>query len=135
MLTIENIFKIIKSYQSENISSKIVIILSAIQNTTDLLYEFINNYTVNNLEKIKNNHNRLINQLNITNLDKIYKLNDLAAGDVMFSATGVTDGTMLRGININKNFATTHSIVMRSKTGTIREIDGKHNFDIKQLDY
>ena len=71
----------------------------------------------------------------ITNLDKIYKLNDLATGDVMFSATGVTDGTMLRGININKNFATTHSIVMRSKTGTIREIDGKHNFDIKQLDY
>ena len=71
----------------------------------------------------------------ITNLDKIYKLNDLAKGDVMFSATGVTDGTMLRGININKNFATTHSIVMRSKTGTIREIDGKHNFDIKQLDY
>jgi fructose-1,6-bisphosphatase class II len=71
----------------------------------------------------------------ITNLDKIYKLNDLATGDVMFSATGVTDGTMLRGININKNFATTHSIVMRSKTGTIREIDGKHNFDIKQLNY
>ena len=71
----------------------------------------------------------------ITNLDKIYKLNDLATGDVMFSATGVTDGTMLRGININKNFATTHSIVMHSKTGTIREIDGKHNFDIKQLDY
>ena len=48
----ENIFKIIQSYQSENISNKIVIILSAIQNTTDLLYEFINNYTVNNLEKI-----------------------------------------------------------------------------------
>ena len=71
----------------------------------------------------------------IENLDKIYKLNDLATGDVMFSATGVTDGTMLRGININKKFAETHSIVMRSKTGTIRQIDGKHNFDIKQLDY
>ena len=71
----------------------------------------------------------------IENLDKIYKLNDLATGDVMFSARGVTDGTMLRGININKKFAETHSIVMRSKTGTIRQIDGKHNFDITQLDY
>jgi fructose-1,6-bisphosphatase class II len=57
----------------------------------------------------------------IENLDKIYKLNDLATGDVMFSATGVTDGTRRRGININKKFAETHSIVMRSKTGTIRQ--------------
>ena len=55
-------------------------------------------------------------------------------GDIMFSATGVTDGTMLKGIKITKNYAETHSIVMRSKTGTIRHINGEHNFDIKQLD-
>jgi len=71
----------------------------------------------------------------ITDLDRFYSLDDLAQGDIMFSATGVTDGTMLRGVKITKNYAETHSIVMRSKTGTIRHINGEHNFLIKQLDY
>ena len=71
----------------------------------------------------------------INNLDKFYSLEDLAHGDIMFSATGVTDGTMLKGIKITKNYAETHSIVMRSKTGTIRHINGEHNFLIKKLDY
>jgi fructose-1,6-bisphosphatase class II len=74
-------------------------------------------------------------KIGITDLDKIYELNDLAHGDIMFSATGVTDGTMLRGIKINKNRAETHSIVMRSKTGTVRHITGEHNFDIKNFEY
>lgn len=71
----------------------------------------------------------------INDLDKFYSLDDLAHGDIMFSATGVTDGTMLKGIKITKNYAETHSIVMRSKTGTIRHINGEHNFLIKKLDY
>ena len=71
----------------------------------------------------------------INDLDKFYSLDDLARGDSMFSATGVTDGTMLKGIKITKNYAETHSIVMRSKTGTIRHINGEHNFLIKKLDY
>jgi len=71
----------------------------------------------------------------ITDLDKIYSLKDLASGDIMFSATGVTDGTMLKGIKITKDYAETHPIVMRSKTGTIRHINGEHNFNIKQLEY
>ena len=71
----------------------------------------------------------------ISDLNRIYQLNDLAKGDIMFSATGVTDGTMLKGIKITKNYAETHSIVMRSKTGTIRHINGEHNFNIKQLEY
>ena len=71
----------------------------------------------------------------ITELDRFYSLDDLAQGDIMFSATGVTDGTMLKGVKITKNYAETHSIVMRSKTGTIRHINGEHNFLIKQLDY
>ena len=71
----------------------------------------------------------------IDDLDKFYSLDDLASGDIMFSATGVTDGTMLKGIKITKNYAETHSIVMRSKTGTIRHINGEHNFLIKKLDY
>jgi fructose-1,6-bisphosphatase class II len=84
----------------------------------------------NNEDEIKRAKKTGINDLN-----KIYQLNDLAMGDIMFSATGVTDGTMLKGIKITKNYAETHSIVMRSKTGTIRHINGEHNFDIKQLDY
>jgi len=71
----------------------------------------------------------------ITDLDKFYSLNDLAQGDIMFSATGVTDGTMLKGVKITKNYAETHSIVMRSKTGTIRHINSEHNFLIKKLDH
>lgn len=84
----------------------------------------------NNEDEIKRAKKTGINDLN-----KIYQLNDLAMGDIMFSATGVTDGTMLKGIKITKNYAETHSIVMRSKTGTIRHINGEHNFDIKQLDH
>jgi fructose-1,6-bisphosphatase/sedoheptulose 1,7-bisphosphatase-like protein len=53
----------------------------------------------------------------------------------MFSATGVTDGTMLPGVKTNKFTGETHSIVMRSKTGTVRHIVGNHNFNIKKLDY
>ena len=84
----------------------------------------------NNEDEIKRAKKTGINDLN-----KIYQLNDLAMGDIMFSATGVTDGTMLKGIKITKNYAETQSIVMRSKTGTIRHINGEHNFDIKQLDH
>ena len=84
----------------------------------------------NNEDEIKRAKKTGINDLN-----KIYQLNDLAMGDIMFSATGVTDGTMLKGIKITKNYAETHSIVMRSKTGTIRHINGEHNFYIKQLDH
>lgn len=67
----------------------------------------------------------------VTDLDKKYALNDLARGDVMFAATGVTDGAMLRGVRRFKGGAFTHSVIMRSKTGTIRRIEATHNFDLK----
>lgn len=68
----------------------------------------------------------------ISDLNKIYKTNDLAKSDnVMFAATGVTDGTMLRGVDRKPGRATTHSIVMRSKSGTIRHITAEHNFSRK----
>ena len=68
----------------------------------------------------------------ITDFKKIYKTNDLAKSDnVMFAATGVTDGTMLRGVDRKPGRATTHSIVMRSKSGTIRHITAEHNFSRK----
>ena len=67
----------------------------------------------------------------VENLDRKYGLEDLAKGDVMFAATGVTDGTMLRGVRRFQGGATTHSTVMRSKTGTVRVIEARHNFQRK----
>lgn len=64
-------------------------------------------------------------------LDKKYGLTDLAKGDVMFAATGVTDGAMLRGVRRFSGGAFTHSVIMRSKTGTVRRIEATHNFGIK----
>ena len=49
----------------------------------------------------------------------------------MFAATGVTSGSMLAGVRRFPGGATTHSIVMRSKTGTVRIIEARHNFDRK----
>lgn len=68
----------------------------------------------------------------ITDLNKIYTTDDLAKGDnVMFAATGVTDGTMLRGVRRNAGGAKTYSLVMRSKSGTVRRIEATHNFKRK----
>jgi len=67
----------------------------------------------------------------IEDFDRKYDLLDLAKGDVMFAATGVTDGTMLKGVRTFASGAETHSMVMRSKTGTVRQISATHNFDRK----
>ena len=69
----------------------------------------------------------------ISDLNKIYTLDELAQPDnVMFAATGVTDGTMLRGVHRYPGGAKTHSIVMRSKSGTVRHVEATHNFERKQ---
>lgn len=70
-------------------------------------------------------------RLGINDLSRKYELTDLAKGDVMFAATGVTDGSMLRGVRRWKSGGQTHSIVMRSKTGTVRFIEATHNFERK----
>ncbi|MEQ8653626.1 MAG: class II fructose-bisphosphatase [Kiloniellales bacterium] len=67
----------------------------------------------------------------ITDLSRKYKLNELAGGDVVFSATGVTDGSMLRGVRRFAQGAETESIVMRSATGTVRTIHARHDFSRK----
>ena len=64
----------------------------------------------------------------IEDLNRKYGLTELARGNVMFAATGVTDGTMLRGVRRYGSGATTQSMVMRSKTGTVRIIEAQHNF-------
>jgi len=59
----------------------------------------------------------------ITNLDRIYKLEDLAQGDVIFAATGVTDGSLLQGVKRKRGgLITTESVVMRASSGTIRRV-------------
>lgn len=68
----------------------------------------------------------------ITDLNKIYKTDDLAKpGNVMFAATGVTDGTMLRGVRRFPGGASTSSIIMRSRSGTVRRVEATHNFERK----
>ncbi len=71
-------------------------------------------------------------KMGVKDLDKTYTRDELAQGDVMFCATGVTDGPLLSGV---KTFpgqkATTHSLVLRSKTGTSRFIEATHNLKLK----
>ncbi|WP_374314403.1 class II fructose-bisphosphatase [Dongia sp.] len=71
-------------------------------------------------------------KIGITDLNRKYGLMDLAKGDVMFAATGVTDGPMLTGVRRSTTSASTHSMVMRSKTGTVRIIEAQHNWTIKK---
>jgi fructose-1,6-bisphosphatase class II len=71
-------------------------------------------------------------KMGIRDLDKAYKRDELAQGSVMFVATGVTDGPLLQGVRtLSNKRAQTHSIVMRSQTGTVRRIEAEHNFNIK----
>ncbi len=70
-------------------------------------------------------------QWGIKDFDRKYGLEDMASGNVMFAATGVTDGNMLHGVRRFQGGATTQSIIMRSKTGTVRRIETEHNFNRK----
>lgn len=71
-------------------------------------------------------------KVGIKDFNKIYTLNELAKpNNVIFAATGVTDGTMLKGVHRYPNGATTYSVVMRSKTGTVRRIEAQHDFTRK----
>jgi fructose-1,6-bisphosphatase II / sedoheptulose-1,7-bisphosphatase len=66
----------------------------------------------------------------ITDLDRIYGLEDMAKGDCIFAATGVTDGSLLKGVKRRKNgVITTETIVMRASTGTVRRVSGEHRAD------
>jgi fructose-1,6-bisphosphatase II / sedoheptulose-1,7-bisphosphatase len=65
----------------------------------------------------------------IEDLDKKYSMLDMAKGNVMFAATGVTSGAMLRGVRRFAGGAVTHSLVMRSKSGTVRYVEAHHRFD------
>lgn len=70
-------------------------------------------------------------QMGIEDADRIYSLEELASGNVMFAATGVTPGTLLEGVDFFGGGARTQSLVMRSASGTIRVIDSTHHFGTK----
>ena len=63
-------------------------------------------------------------------LDAVLSTKDLCSGeDVFFAATGITDGALVQGVKYTRDGARTHSIVMRSRSGTVRRIEGQHNFE------
>jgi fructose-1,6-bisphosphatase II / sedoheptulose-1,7-bisphosphatase len=63
----------------------------------------------------------------VTDLDRIYELEDLVKGDAIFAAAGVTDGSLLEGVKRRRDGTlTTESIVMRASSGTIRRVKGEH---------
>ncbi|HLM44717.1 MAG TPA: class II fructose-bisphosphatase [Myxococcaceae bacterium] len=70
-------------------------------------------------------------RMGITDMSKIYTAEELAGGEVMFAASGVTTGDFLRGVRFFGTGCETHSVVMRSKTGTVRFIQSRHKFDQK----
>jgi len=70
-------------------------------------------------------------KMGVTNLDKIYSVEELSKGNVMFAATGVTHGDFLKGVVFYGGGASTHSVVMRSETGTVRYMEVHHDFKRK----
>jgi fructose-1,6-bisphosphatase II / sedoheptulose-1,7-bisphosphatase len=66
----------------------------------------------------------------INDLDRVYTLKDMAKGDCIFAATGVTDGSLLKGVHRGRNCVTTESVVMRASTGTIRRVSTEYH-DLK----
>ncbi len=69
--------------------------------------------------------------MGIQDIEKKYSIDELADGEVMFAATGVTDGEYLKGVRFFAGGATTQSVVMRSKTRTNRVVNATHNFEFK----
>ncbi len=79
--------------------------------------------------QFRNSHEReRAVSMGVEDLDRILYIDDLAMGHVTFVATGVTNGDLLRGVRFTKTGAETNSIVMRSKTGTVRELITHHHF-------
>lgn len=65
-------------------------------------------------------------RMGISDPNKVYRMDEMARGDVLFAATGVTDGNMLSGVKFGRHMIQTHTIVMRSSSRTVREIKARH---------
>ncbi len=65
-------------------------------------------------------------KMGISDPTKVYQMEEMARGDVLFAATGVTDGNLLAGVKFARDHIQTHTIVMRSSSLTVREIKARH---------
>ena len=65
--------------------------------------------------------------MGVSDPNKVYNEDEMASGDVLFAACGVTDGNMLQGVKFGKDHIMTHTVCMRSSTGTIRWINARHS--------
>jgi fructose-1,6-bisphosphatase II len=74
-----------------------------------------------------------LRDLGLDDLNRVWGRDDLARGQVMFAATGITDGELLRGVRFESGGARTHSLAMRSKSGTVRFIETSHRFDLQPV--
>lgn len=70
-------------------------------------------------------------KMGVDDINRVFKIDDLARGNLMFCATGVTQGNFLDGVIFKPWGCFTHSLVMRSESGTIRHIRAEHHFDKK----
>src|SRR5699024_3622062 len=67
-------------------------------------------------------------KMGIPDINKVFRMDDFCPGDdAIFAATGVTDGELLKGVQFKGAKATTQTVVMRAKSGTVRFIDGNHS--------
>ncbi|HKL26992.1 MAG TPA: class II fructose-bisphosphatase [Desulfuromonadales bacterium] len=72
-------------------------------------------------------------QMGIEDFERVYDCEEMARGDVFFAATGVTNGDLLQGVRYFSGGAETQSIVMRSKSRTVRFVEARHSFDFKPV--
>jgi fructose-1,6-bisphosphatase II / sedoheptulose-1,7-bisphosphatase len=72
-------------------------------------------------------------RMGVKDVDRKYTMEEMARGDVLFAATGVTDGNLLSGVRFGREWITTHTVVMRSSTGTVRWIKAQHQ-DLDKFD-
>jgi fructose-1,6-bisphosphatase II len=80
----------------------------------------------------ENERERALRMMPGTDIDRVLSIDDLAHGDgIVFAATGVTPGDMLRGVRFYRGGAETHSLVMRSRSGTVRKVETRHHFGRK----
>jgi hypothetical protein len=70
-------------------------------------------------------------EMGLTDLDRLYEIEEMASGSVMFAGTGVTNGDYLDGVRFFRGGGATNSVVMRSRTHTVRFLRSVHRFDLK----
>ncbi len=78
------------------------------------------------LYPMNDHHRKRVAEIGIEDIDRKYTMVEMASGDVLFAATGVTNGSMLRGVQFKSGGTATETVVMRAKTNTVRWIKTEH---------